>query len=110
MMVSEAVGRSWWPSFGTPTGPIVTLATIASVRGWAERALGAQSSVLVIEREGERNRVALRFWVKDAIGECAVSELRAIHKRRLSGPALHAALWAACFAMGAGHEASSGRG
>ena len=112
--MSALAGGAWWPGAGRPGGQArirrdvrtlnphepriaqpTTLAMIASIRKWAEAALGAPS-VLVIERVGARNRVALRFSLGLAICECDVATLRALHKKRLRQPALRRELLRAC--------------
>ena len=60
----------------------VTMHSIATVRAWAMRLLGAASSELLIDREpGGKTNVRLRFFLDDAIGECDVPALLLIKRR-----------------------------
>lgn len=69
----------------------VTMMVVAELRKWVEGCLGAESSMLVIERMGDRNRVALRFFLPDAI-EYDVATLRDLRAQRLTEPDLQQAL------------------
>ena len=59
----------------------MNMLTICAIRKWAEKALGVPAA-LVIERQGDRNRVALRFVFVDVAYECSVATLRDLHRRR----------------------------
>jgi len=74
-------GPSWVVGNHAPPGAVVNMLTVCAIRKWCERALGVPA-VLVIERVGERNRVALRFVLADVIYESDVSTLRDLHRKR----------------------------
>ena len=69
-----------------------TMPEIARARAWAEQMLGAASSSLVITREGDRNRVVLRFLLEGASAECEAVALISLRRARLSQSRLADAL------------------
>lgn len=67
----------------TASSGAVTMFSIATVRKWAERQLGATSSELRISREpGGKTNVTLRFAVGCAIAVADVSALLLVKRRR----------------------------
>ncbi len=83
----------WWhKTHGTGR---ITMITIAKVREWSEELLGT-TSTLVIERDGERNRVFLRFSMPSGIGECDVTTLWALHRGRATNAELREQIVEAC--------------
>jgi hypothetical protein len=74
----------------------VTMFSIATVRKWAERQLGATSSQLVIERDPltGKTRVCLRFLLECDIAEAEVAALLLVKRR--GGKGVHESLRGVC--------------
>lgn len=83
----------WWHK--TRGEGRITMVTIAVVREWSERILGAPS-VLIIEREGGRNRVFLRFTLPSGIGECDVMTLWALKREQAPSEVVYERLLEVC--------------
>ena len=72
-------GTAQWD---TSSHGAVTMFSIAPVRKWAERMLGATSSELLIDREpGGKTNVRLRFALACEIAEAEVSALLLVKRR-----------------------------
>jgi hypothetical protein len=81
-MSAQPRGCWWIGSNGINSDAPVTMMTVQTVRAWAEKALGATASTFVMERIGDRNRVAIRFILPDGIGEVEVAVLKELHRFR----------------------------
>lgn len=83
----------WWLDSSTAKKrDTVTMVSIAVLRKWATRVLGASSSALVIERNGDRNRVLLRMTLGDGIREYDVATLQFFQRSNMRSPQLQEAL------------------
>ena len=79
--------------FNRPKGHI-TMALVANIRYWVKPYLGP--SVLVIEREAGKTRIALRFQHENVISELEVADLLALKRKSLPAAAIYAELTEAC--------------
>lgn len=83
MSVAHWVSDLLWERSADSTPRVsITMVEINRLRVWLQRDHGFQTT-LVIERTGDRNRVALRFFLPHGTGELEAGWLRDLRKKAL---------------------------